>query len=286
MPSFNNPEEDIKLWQNLKDSKTFIRGACSKWNAPAYLYPRELIHKNGLEKDKKVIEADKKILQLAFKYTPAYIHEGDIGYEPEPNWWWYFLYQIHYGDYPLDLLPDHLKLLYKEHLKKLGEPSAHPPYIIEKDLSSTKESEQLYEQLEAELRALNLRELTEKIKSHLASDWQRMSKGKWDEKKERLLYHYKKNSTQLGVSSLTEYEKLTYEIIKNPNNVYVQKTLDPITQKIENDFIFVKERNVVISNDDYLFIKSCHKLYNKYKDFEEKIIEDAKKYITAAVRIL
>ena len=117
---FRTPEELIDRWQDFTNPDEFVFGICDQWVAPASLYVRELIHKLGLENDKRVIEADKKILQLSFEYFPAYLHEGDIGYEPEPHWWWYFLRQIHRGEYPLELLPDHLKDIYREHLKKLG----------------------------------------------------------------------------------------------------------------------------------------------------------------------
>ena len=111
----------INGWQDLStDPKGFEFWIGDFWMAPAHLYNRELIHKFGWEDDPRVIEADKKILQLAFKYPPAPLIEADIGYKPEPNWWWYFLYDIHDGEYPLELLPDHLKDIYREHLKKLG----------------------------------------------------------------------------------------------------------------------------------------------------------------------
>jgi len=113
----------INDWQNLTNPDKFKYYICNPfnpWDASAALYNRELIHKFGWEDDPRVIEADKKILKLSFEYSPVYLTEDEIYYKPEPNWWWYFLYDIHNGDYPLDLLPDHLKDIYREHLKKLG----------------------------------------------------------------------------------------------------------------------------------------------------------------------
>jgi len=117
---FRTPEEHIRRWQSFAEPKNFNFEITDSWMAPAALYVREIIHKLGLEKDPRVIEADKKILKLSFEYTPAFTEEPDIGYKPEPHWWWYFLRKIQEGDYPLDLLPDHLKDIYRDHLKKLG----------------------------------------------------------------------------------------------------------------------------------------------------------------------
>jgi len=112
-------EELISRWQYRATPEGFDV-ITDMYMAPASLYTRELIHKNGLENDQRVIEADKEILKLSFKYVPFPLIEADIGYKPEPHWWWYFLYDIHKGEYPLDLLPDHLKDIYIENLKKLG----------------------------------------------------------------------------------------------------------------------------------------------------------------------
>jgi len=160
------------------------------------------------------------------------------------------------------------------------------PVVVERAHQATPESEPLFKQLETEFKSLTPREITEKIKAHLGSDWRRQSEGKWDEEKKRLLDHYKKHAERLGISSLKEYERLTYEIIKYPDRVYVQKTFDPDSQNIETDYIFVKGRNVVVSSDDGLFIKSCHRLLERYNDIKERFAEDAKKYVRATIRIL
>jgi len=117
---FRTPEDYIRRWQDFTDSEEFKFAITDSWMAPAALYNREIIHRLGLDNDPRVIEADQKILQLSFKFTPAITDESDIGYEPEPTWWWYFLNQIHHGEYSLALLPDHLKDIYRKHLQKLG----------------------------------------------------------------------------------------------------------------------------------------------------------------------
>ena len=121
---YYDPEIEVESWQLYTDPKEFEFYLKDHWMAPAELYTREIIHKLGLDNDPRVIEADKKILKLAIKLNAAKLDKSDIGYQPEPTWWWYFLNDIHHGKYPLELLPDHLKDIYREHLKNLGKPSS------------------------------------------------------------------------------------------------------------------------------------------------------------------
>ena len=55
--------------------------------------------------------------------------------------------------------------------------------MIERAHQATPESAPLFRQLETKLKALSPREITERIKAHLESDWKRQSGRRWDEKK-------------------------------------------------------------------------------------------------------
>mgnify|MGYP000257962231 CR=1 FL=1 len=140
----------------------------------------------------------------------------------------------------------------------------------------------LLDQLRNELKALSPRELTEKIKAHLGSDWRRQSGGRWDEEKKHLLKHIQKHTKKLNLSP-EQYEKLPYEIMKNPDNVYIQKRLEG--KSVETDYIFIKGRIVVVSSDDWLGIKSCYPLKEEYNNYIEKVEDDIQKgQIIATIR--
>jgi len=176
------------------------------------------------------------------------------------------------------------------YLEEIEEPY---PILVERVHPSTPESEPLFAQLESELKALSPREIAEKIKAHLGSDWRRKSEGgyeRWKNEKEmkksRFWRHFRKHAKALIVNTPEEYERLTYEIIKNPDKVFIQRTLDPKTDKYETDYIFVKGRKIVVSSDDFLGIKTCRLLDETYNSIEERFQNDAKKRAIATIRLL
>ena len=159
------------------------------------------------------------------------------------------------------------------------------PIVIERAHQATPESAPLFRQLETKLKALSPREITEKIKAHLGSDWRRQSDGRWDEKKKHLLKHIEKHANELNLSP-EQYKKLSYEIIKKPDKVYIQRTLRS-NGKVETDYVFVKGRTVVVSSDDWLFIKTCFPLEEKYNDYIRKVEDDIREgRVVATVRVL
>ncbi len=106
----------------------------------------------------------------------------------------------------------------------------------------------------------------------------------WDEGKEHLLKHIKKHADDLKLTP-EQYEKLPYEIMKNPDSIYIQKLLR--RKNVETDYIFVKDRIVVISSDDWLIIKTCFPLEQKYNDYIEKVKDDIQKgEVIATVKVI
>ncbi|MDW7999055.1 MAG: hypothetical protein RMI30_06355, partial [Thermodesulfovibrio sp.] len=67
---------------------------------------------------------------------------------------------------------------------------------------------------------------------------------------------------EFGYKTVEEYKKGAYEVIKNPDEVYVEKS------KGKTFYIFRKGNAVVISNDDNLAIVSYYKLH---RSFEERL---------------
>jgi hypothetical protein len=59
------------------------------------------------------------------------------------------------------------------------------------------------------------------------------------------------------VQSLKEYEQLSYEVIKKPEHVFIQRVLNPQTQKYETNYIFVKNGVYVVSSDESLAIQTA-----------------------------
>jgi len=170
------------------------------------------------------------------------------------------------------------------------QPPAHPmcrcslvadsSYLEESPLPVTLERPQgvldtpLQRELEEEYRALTPEEIRNKIRAHLGSSWSRVpanwnkkvpkslsdkEKEEWFNKeldkyiKGHLEKHFKKHANELGVTSVKDYEKLSYEIIKKPQAVFVEKS-DKGTY-----YIFFKDGVKVVSSDDALAITSLYK---------------------------
>jgi SPP1 gp7 family putative phage head morphogenesis protein len=137
-------------------------------------------------------------------------------------------------------------------------------------------------ELTTELKALRPEEITARIKAHLGSDWRRNPDGTFDAKASRLKAEFEKHAKDLNVHSLKEYEQLSYEVIKKPNNVFIQRVLNPQTKKYETNYIFVKNDVYVVSNDESLAIKTCARLK---KDIESLLSELSEKLPSATVKL-
>jgi len=118
----------------------------------------------------------------------------------------------------------------------------------------------ILQELTTELQALRPEEITARIKAHAGSDWRRNPDGTFDAKASRLKAEFEKHAKDLNVQSLKEYEQLSYEVIKKPEHVFIQRVLNPQTQKYETNYIFVKNGVYVISNDESLAIQTAGRL--------------------------
>jgi len=123
--------------------------------------------------------------------------------------------------------------------------------------------------LEDEYRALSPKEIENKIRAHLGSDWLRPAKGgkginAYEKSKDNLEKHFKKHGKELGYNNIDEYKNAVYDIIKNPDMVYVERTKDGQTW-----YHFIKDQKVVLSSDDILWIKTFYPFDEKrWKSFE------------------
>jgi hypothetical protein len=159
------------------------------------------------------------------------------------------------------------------------------PYPIVVEPASTPKSPEetaILQQLTTELKALRPEELTARIKAHLGSDWRRNPDGTFDAKASRLKAEFEKHAKELGVSSLKEYERLSYDVIKKPEHVFIQRVLNPQTQKYETNYIFVRDGVYVVSNDESLAIQTCAKLK---KDIESLLSELSGQLPSATVKL-
>lgn len=88
-------------------------------NAPLdFQRQRELIYEYGLENNEITKFTDRSLIRrLAYYVKNSYKWHGikieDKENEPLEKWWWH-LNTIVKGEYPIELLPDHLKDIYVE----------------------------------------------------------------------------------------------------------------------------------------------------------------------------
>jgi SPP1 gp7 family putative phage head morphogenesis protein len=120
--------------------------------------------------------------------------------------------------------------------------------------------------LEDEYRALSPKELENKIKAHLGSDWFRPVKGEkginaYKSAKKEAERHFLKHGHEFGFKTPEEYYHSAYEVIKKPDEVYIERVKD------KTFYIFRKGDKVVISSDDDLAIKTYFKLNKPFETF-------------------
>jgi len=138
------------------------------------------------------------------------------------------------------------------------------------------QQEALQTQLENEYRALKPEEISNRIRAHLGSDWRREANGNYDTEAKRLAEEFEKHGQEVGAGSVEEYERMSHEIIRNPDKVYIQRIQGPTG--FETHYIFVKGDKAVVSSDNHLGIKAFHKLKDD--------TEDNKSQNTARIRVL
>ncbi len=143
------------------------------------------------------------------------------------------------------------------------------PVSVEPVGRGTMEQRELLE----EFRALKSEEITNKVKAHLGSSWERGE----EHQKKNVFLHFEKHAKKLGVNSIEEYKALAYKVIKEPDHVFVQK--EPNGERV---YLFVKGDLVAISSDDSLLVKSLYKL----KFPIEEWLKDAEGRGRATIKIL
>jgi len=121
--------------------------------------------------------------------------------------------------------------------------------------------------LEDEYRALSPKELENKIKAHLGSDWLRPAKGgkgvnAYEKAKDNLEKHFKKHGKELGYKDLEGYAKGVYNIIRSPDQVFIERV------KGGTYYHFIKDNKVVVSSDDTLQIKAFYPLDERWRQFK------------------
>jgi SPP1 gp7 family putative phage head morphogenesis protein len=158
------------------------------------------------------------------------------------------------------------------------------PVVVEQAVPPRSlEETAILQELTTELKALRPEEITARIKAHLGSDWRRNPDGTFDAKAGRLKAEFEKHAKDLNVQSLKEYEQLSYEVIKKPEHIFVQRVLNPQTQKYETNYIFVKNGVYVVSNDESLAIQTAGRLK---EDIESWLTGLSKDSPSATVKLL
>jgi len=107
-------EDIIENWKDAANPDYYYY-ITDMYTSPAWLWYRELAHKRGLDNHPEVVKTDIEVLKLVLKKKGA---ERPFIEKPPLEFWWYHLHLIQDGKYPLELLPDHLKDIYKEYLEK------------------------------------------------------------------------------------------------------------------------------------------------------------------------
>jgi SPP1 gp7 family putative phage head morphogenesis protein len=127
------------------------------------------------------------------------------------------------------------------------------------------EQDAILQQLQDEYRSLRPEEITQRIKAHIGSSWTRYSK-------ENLLRNFQEHGHEVGAETIEQYRRMSKEIIKNPQQVFIRRNADGST-----DYIFVKDGKYVISSDDTLKISEFAKLQS---------IDELIDQLSAAIKLL
>jgi len=125
------------------------------------------------------------------------------------------------------------------------------------------EQSALLQQLQEEYRTLKSEEISERVKAHIGSSWTRYSK-------ENLLRNFQEHGHLVGAETIEQYKRMSKEIIKNPEQVFIRRNFDGST-----DYIFVKNGKYVISSDDTLEIREFAKFQNQINELINQLSEFA-----------
>jgi hypothetical protein len=121
-------------------------------------------------------------------------------------------------------------------------------------------------ELEDEYRALTPEEINNRIKANLGSDWLRPAKGgkgvnAYKSAKRDAERHFSKHGHEFGFKTPEEYYSSAYDVIKKPDEVYVERVKD------KTFYIFQKNDRIVVSSDDDLAIEPYFKLNKPFETF-------------------
>jgi hypothetical protein len=123
----------------------------------------------------------------------------------------------------------------------------------------------ILQQLQDEYRSLKPEEISERIKAHLGSSWRRFTD-------ENLIRNFQEHGQQVGAETIEQYRRMSKEIIKKPEQVFIRRNVDGST-----DYIFIKDNKYVISSDDTLEIREFAKLHS---------LDELADQLSAIIRVL
>jgi len=131
--------------------------------------------------------------------------------------------------------------------------------------------------------SLSRKEVENRIRAHLGSSWERPVKGEkgvraWERAKQQADEHWKKHGREFGYTSKEAYFQGAYDVIKNPERVYVE------SRRGKTNLLFIKGNQVVVSNDDELKIVSYYKLRKEAERDVEAALKGGKR--DGLIRIL
>jgi SPP1 gp7 family putative phage head morphogenesis protein len=149
---------------------------------------------------------------------------------------------------------------YQEEIEK-------PLPVVVEPITQPKSLEQsaILQQLQDEYRSLKPEEISERIKAHLGSSWRRFGD-------ENLVRNFQEHGQSVGAETVEQYRRMSKEIIKKPEQVFIRKNVDGGT-----DYIFVKDGKYVISSDDNLRIIEFAKL---------RSLDELSDQLSAIIRVL
>lgn len=113
-------------------------------------------------------------------------------------------------------------------------------------------------ELEQEYRSFTKEELTNRIKAHLGSEWARPPANPTEKDIRNFLgkyveRHFQKHGAEVGAQTPDKYKKKAYELIRNPDRVYVER------RGKSTSYIFYKGDLKVVCSDDNMSINSFYR---------------------------
>lgn len=143
------------------------------------------------------------------------------------------------------------------------------PVTVERPLEARDTPTQ--RELEETYRAFSRKEIENRIRAHLASTWERPTKGginAYKEAKAHLERHFLKHKDEFGFKNKKEYVQASYEVIKNPEAVLVERV------KGKEYYIFKRGDKIVVSSEDDLSIQTFFKLKKPFEKWLKERVRD------------